>query len=128
VFFAPIDHAVDGGNFVRGLDRHCGRSTPVDSAPQVAKLRAASGTRDFFNPAVRFQIVERQPELSSGLFVPEKRDFGAVLSPVDAQGLVQGLFSAGLRAHGSVRRVLEGRRGDVAKATESRARATVEYV
>jgi hypothetical protein len=87
VFFAPIDHAVDGGNCVQGLDRHCGRSTPVDSAPQVAKLRAASGTRDFFNPAVRFQIVERQPELSSGLFVPEKRDFGVVLSPVDAQGL-----------------------------------------
>jgi len=45
-------------------------------------LRAASGTRDSFNPAVRFQIAERQPELSSGLFVAERRDFGVVLSPV----------------------------------------------
>ena len=55
-------------------------SQGVDTTPQVAKLRAASGTRDSFNPAVRFQIMERQPELSSGLFIPEKRDFGAVLS------------------------------------------------
>jgi hypothetical protein len=57
----------------------------VDTAPQVAKLRAASGTRDSFNPAVRFQIVESQPELSSGLFSPEKRDFGVVLSQVHAR-------------------------------------------
>ena len=77
---APIDLAVGGGNRVQGLDLPGRRSAPVDSAPQVAKLRAASGTRDSFNPAVRFQIVERQPELSSGLFAPERRDFGVVLS------------------------------------------------
>jgi len=60
-------------------------SQGVDTTPQVAKLRAASGTRDSFNPAVRFQNVESQPELSSGLFVPEKRDFGVVLSQVHAR-------------------------------------------
>ncbi len=71
---------VGGGIFVWPLNGPSRVSSPVDSAPQVAKLRAASGTRDFFNPAVRFQIVERQPELSSGLFAPERRDFGVVLS------------------------------------------------
>ena len=77
---------VGGGIVGRPLDRPSRVSSPVDSAPQVAKLRAASGTRDSFNPAVRFQIVERQPELSSGLFSPEKRDFGVVLSPVNVNG------------------------------------------
>ncbi len=66
----------------------------VDTTPQVAKLRAASGTRDFFNPAVRFQNVESQPELSSGLFVTEKRDFGVVLS----QDGCRRLQDAGLQA------------------------------
>ncbi len=66
------------------------RSQAVDTTPQVAKLRAASGTRDSFNPAVRFQNVESQPELSSGLFSPEKRDFGVIVSQVHVQHLDQG--------------------------------------
>ena len=61
------------------------RAQGVDTTPQVAILRADSGTRDSSNPAVRFQNVERQPELSSGLFLPEKRDFGVVLSQLHAR-------------------------------------------
>ncbi len=81
---------VDEGIFVRMVGASGKRAQGVDTTPQAAILRADSGTRDSSNPAVRFQNVERQPELSSGLFLPEKRDFGVIVSQVHVQHLDQG--------------------------------------
>jgi len=52
----------------------------VDSAPQEAKLRAASAKRESTNPRFVSGFSERVPEYDSGLFAAKERDSGAVLS------------------------------------------------